>query len=102
MNITTIARLDQLVPISKARSNLPTLVEEVTESKFFVLAKKYQPKAALIDLGFLEKLLEVYRAWQREQDFAELDKLRSSLPTYKLSQVEKDIVNTLHAIREAA
>lgn len=102
MNITTTIRADQLVPISKARANLSTLVENVGDKGFFVLVRKYQPKAALIDLKFLEKLLTAYHHWCREQDFASLDKLRKSIPVYKSSEVEKDIKDAIRAVRKTS
>lgn len=100
MNITSAIRADQLVPVSKARATLPTLIENVVDNGFFVLVKKYQPKAALIDLKFLEKLLTTYHQWRREQDFASLDKLRGSIPVYKTSEIEKDIKDAIKAVRK--
>ena len=98
MNITATIKVNQLIPISKARASLPTLVEDVTKSDFFVLVKKYQPKAALIDIKFLEKLLNTYQLWCREQDFASLEKLRQSIPVYKASEVEEDIKDAIRTV----
>ena len=100
MNITSTIRADQLVPVSKARATLPTLIDNVVDHGFFVLVKKYQPKAALIDLKFLGKLLTTYHQWHREQDFASLDKLRESIPVYKTSETEKDIKDAIKAVRK--
>lgn len=99
MNIASLVRVNQLVPISKARASLPTLVEEVSKKDFLVLVRKYKPKAALVNLDFLENLLRVYYQWRREQDFATLDKIRESVPTYKAGEVEEDIKNALTEIR---
>lgn len=99
MNITSLARADQLVPMSKARASLPSLVEKLGDIEFFVLVKKYQPKAALVDLKFLAKLLEKYKHWQRERDFAELEGLMNSMPTFDSDEIEKDILNAVKAVR---
>lgn len=101
MNITSIARAEQLIPISQARTNLPALIEAVSENDFFVLVKKYQPKAALVNLDFLEKLLDIYHNWRKQQDWAALDNLRDSLPTNNSSVIERDITHALQAIRKA-
>jgi hypothetical protein len=100
MNITNIARADQLIPISKARALLPSLVNDVAKSDFFVLVKKYKPKAALVHLDFLNKLLDVYYRWKRQQDFSTLNKIRESIPTYKSDEVEKNIKNAIADIRK--
>jgi hypothetical protein len=99
MNISSIARANQVIPVSKARATLPALIETVSKKDFYILAKKYKPKAALVDLAFLEKLLLVYNNWRVKQDFSKLDELRSSIPIYKSTEVERDIKNALANVR---
>lgn len=101
MNITNIARADQLIPISKARSSLSSLVEKIDEVDFLVLVKKYKPKAALVDLNFLGKLLDTYHQWKKQQDFSTLEKIRESIPTFKSGEAEKDIKNAIQAVRHS-
>lgn len=100
MNMIDLVRVNQLIPISKARASLSTLVEEVSQKDFFLLVKKYKPKAALVDLKFFDKLLEIYYRWKREQDFLSLEKIRTSIPVYKTGEVEKDIKDALKEIRK--
>lgn len=100
MNITSYTKVNQLIPVSQARASLPSLLEEVSKKDFFVLVKKYKPKAVLADLRFFEKLIEVYEKWKRKQDFALLKEIRQSVPVYKSKEVEKDIKNALQAVRK--
>lgn len=102
MNITSLARADQMIPMSKARTGLPSLVEKLDDVDFFVLVKKYQPKAALVNLNFLTKLIKRYHQWQREADFEELEKMMDSIPTFDSEEVERDIANAVKAVRHAA
>ena len=101
MNILSIIRADQFVPISKARSTLSSLIEDIGEKNFLVLVRKYKPKAALVDLSYFEKLLEVYQKWTREQDFATLSKIKKSIPAYSEREVEKDISYAIQKVRGA-
>ena len=99
MKLTSIISLDQTVPVSEARATLPKLIEKVKNMNFLVLVKKYKPKAALVDLSFLEKLISVYREWEKYHSFSELDKIRQKVPLYPEKEVEKDISYALKKIR---
>lgn len=101
MNILSITKADQYIPISKARSVLSSLIDNIGDKNFLVFVKKYEPKAALVDLSFFEKLLEVYQRWTREQDFTALEKIKKSAPSYLEKEVEEDISNALKKIRAA-
>lgn len=100
MNIDATIKANQLISISEARARLSSLVDEAAQKDFFVLLKKYQPKAAIINLSFLEKLLSVYQKWIREQEFIALDKIRNSIPDYKSSEIEQDIENAVRKVRK--
>lgn len=52
MNIST----DNIIPITKARSMLGDLAEKVEKDDFIVLTKGGAPKAALVDIEYLNKL----------------------------------------------
>ena len=45
-----------IIPISKARATLSDLTEKVSGSEIVVLTKSGRPKAALVDVVYLEKL----------------------------------------------
>ena len=101
MNITSMSTADQMIPVSEARSNLSSLIKKVGESDYFVLVNKYKPKAALINIYYLEKLMKVYNDWKREQDFLFLDKMRESLPKFDEGIIENDIKEAIKAVRSA-
>lgn len=46
----------KIIPISQARSQLGTLVNEAKGSNFLLLTKGGKPTAALVDIDYLEKL----------------------------------------------
>lgn len=91
-----------MIPMSKARAGLPSLVKKLDDTDFFVLVKKYQPQAALVDLKFFSKVLSKYRQWLRQRDFDEVEKMMDSLPTFDSEEVERDIANAVKAVRHAA
>lgn len=99
MNILSFIQADQFIPISKARSTLSSLIEDIGEKNFLVLVRKYKPKAALVDLSFLEKLLAVYQKWTRDQDFATLSQIKKSFPSYPEREIEKDISYAIKKVR---
>lgn len=47
-----------IVPITKARSNLSSLTQKVKGEQYIVLTKGGSPKAALVDIDYLKKLEE--------------------------------------------
>ena len=47
-----------IVPITKARSNLSSLTQKVKGEQYIVLTKGGSPKAALVDINYLKKLEE--------------------------------------------
>jgi len=93
--------LDQVVPISTARSRLSQLVDQIQDEDFVVVSKKYQPQAALVSLAFFKQLLQIYQRWQREQDFQKLEVLRDKLPSRKPAQVQQDIAAALKTVRKS-
>ena len=102
MKIINYTKANQLIPVSRARAILPTLIEKVEQENYFVIVKKYKPKAALVNLDFLSKLVSIYQQWKRKQDFTTLEEIRESIPSFKPQEVEKDIKNALKAVRKTA
>lgn len=101
MNGTTLT-LDRVVPISKARSNLADLVSRLNKTRVVVVSNKYKPAAALVSIPYLEKLLAMARAWQRDQDFRRLDQLRERLPERSPHEVANDVDAALHMVRHGS
>lgn len=99
MNGTTLT-LDQVVPISKARSDLSGLIGRLKKKQLVVVSQKYRPAAALVSIPYLEKLLTVYRAWQRDQDFRRLDALRDRLPMRSSDKVAADVEEAIASVRQ--
>lgn len=91
--------LDKIIPVSKARANFSDLLDKVKDEEYLILSKRYKPKAALVDLDFLGKLINVYRSWQRKQDFSTLEEIRESIPSYSEKEVKKDIAQALKNLR---
>ena len=55
-----------IIPITKARGKLGTLAEKAKERKYIILTKGGEPKAALVDIAYLEKLeKEVAKIYQQ-------------------------------------
>lgn len=100
MNKPISITLDKIVSVSQARSNLSQLLDKVRDKDFLVLSKRYKPKAALVDLDFLAKLIDIYRRWQRKQDFATLEEIRQSIPLYSEEEIQKDVARALKKIRK--
>lgn len=50
-----------IVSITKARGNLGALAEKVSGENYIVLTKGSNPRAALVDVNYLEKLQETAR-----------------------------------------
>jgi len=61
----------KVVPVSEARAHLPSLLEKIKGKEYLILAKRYQPKAALVDLDYFNKLISIYQAMQKEPDFGD-------------------------------
>lgn len=51
-----------IVPISDARSRLSDLAEILAEERFVVLTKAGKPKAALVDVDYLDRLQKQVKA----------------------------------------
>ena len=100
MNITSISTADKLIPVSKARSNLSKLMEKLEKTDYFVLVNKYKPKAALVSLPYLEKLMKIYNDWSKKKDFDELDRIRREIPVIPEEEVERDIAYALKQVRK--
>lgn len=45
-----------IIPITKARSNLGNLAEKVAKENYIILTKDGSPKAALVDISYLMNL----------------------------------------------
>jgi len=43
---------------------------------------KYQPKAALVDLSYFEKLISIYKEWGKYKNFSKLKKIRQKVPEH--------------------
>jgi prevent-host-death family protein len=49
--------LDQIIPITQARSRLSELVEKTENKHFWILTKGGKPRAALVDVDYLDQLV---------------------------------------------
>ena len=49
--------LDQIIPLTTARSRLSELVEKTYNNRFWVLTKSGKPRVALVDVEYLDKLM---------------------------------------------
>ncbi len=52
---------NNIIPITKARGKLGDLAEKVTGENYVVFTKGGNPKAALVDINYLNKLQKVVR-----------------------------------------
>ena len=100
MDKTLQVSLDQIVPFSKARADLSSLLEKLAKKDYFVIAKKYQPKAAVVSIPYLTKLQRVYNEFRREKRFEKV--LAVGLRNLDVSpeQVEKDVAEAIRQVRE--
>lgn len=58
--------INDIIPITKARSILGDLAKKVTKSRYIILTKGGQPKAAIVDLKYLNRLQsEVDKIFQK-------------------------------------
>lgn len=101
MNGTTLT-FDQVVSISKVRSDLSGLIGRLKKKQLVLVSQKYRPAAALVSIPYLEKLLAVYSAWQRDQDFRRLEALRDRLPTRSSGQVARDVEDAVASVRQSS
>lgn len=99
MNSTNIS-FDQVVPISQVRNNLAGLISNLKDDDYMLVSQKYRSKAALVSLPLFNKLLLVYKKWQREQDFQTLSEIKNSLPTRNYSQIRKDVDRAVQEVRK--
>ena len=49
--------LDQTIPVTQARSRLSELIEKTYNNHFWVLTKGGKPRAALVDVDYLDQLI---------------------------------------------
>lgn len=55
-----------IIPITKARSNLGNLAEKVAKDNYIILTKDGSPKAALVDIAYLTNLeKQVRKAYKK-------------------------------------
>lgn len=99
MNVTS-ASFDQVIPISQVRNNLAGLINNLKDDDFMLVSQKYRSKAALVSLPLFNKLLTVYKKWQREQDFQTLSEIKNSLPARNYSQIQKDVDKAIQEVRK--
>lgn len=90
---------DQIIPFSKARANLSSLINMVKSKDYVIIAKKYQPEAALINLKFLEKLLRAWKEWERYEAFKVVDEVRAKNLDKTEKEVERDVAEAIAAVR---
>lgn len=91
--------LDQIIPFSKARANLSSLIDKLGKKNYFVIAKKYTPAAALVDIKFLSRLLKAKYELEREASFQIFDEIRAQNKDKSLKEVEKDVTEAVRAVR---
>ncbi len=53
--------IDRIVPVNEASSRLREIVEGAVGDQFWVIAENGQPRAAVVDVQFLNQLIR--RAW---------------------------------------
>lgn len=53
--------LSNIIPVTKARSKLGDLAEKVSGENYIVLTKGGSPKAAIVDISYLNKLQQEIR-----------------------------------------
>lgn len=99
MNVTSVS-FDQVIPISQVRNNLAGLINNLKDDDFMLVSQKYRSKAALVSLPLFNKLLTVYKKWQREQDFQTLSEIKNSLPARNYSQIQKDVDKAIQEVRK--
>lgn len=62
MNIPT----STIIPVTKARGKLGALTEKISKDNYIILTKGGNPKAALVDIGYLDALQrDVIRIYQK-------------------------------------
>lgn len=93
--------LDQIIPFSQARANLAEVIDKAKNRQFLVVTKRQKPEIALINTIFLDKLISVYKNWQREREFAEIMNLALK-DSVSESQVMLDAVEAVTAVRKLA
>ena len=49
--------LNQIIPLTQARSRLSELVEKTHNTRFWVLTKGGKPRVALVDVAYLDELM---------------------------------------------
>ena len=55
-----------IIPVTEARSKLGDLTEEVSKDRYIILTKAGKPKAAIVDINYLNKLQdEVRKIYQK-------------------------------------
>ena len=53
--------LDRIVSVTEARSRLREIIEQTSDDQFWVLTSRGKPRAALVDIDYLDQLIR--RAW---------------------------------------
>jgi prevent-host-death family protein len=53
--------LDRIVSVTEARSRLREIIEQTSDDQFWVLTWRGKPRAALVDIEYLDQLIR--RAW---------------------------------------
>jgi len=56
--------LDRIVPLAEASLRLREIIESAVGDQFWVIAENDQPRAAIVDVQFLNRLIR--RAWFNE------------------------------------
>lgn len=91
---------DQIVPFSKARANLSSLIDTLKKEEYVVITKKYQPKAALVRLEFLEKMFLAWERWKRAEAFRVVDEIRALNEDKDPEKVERDVQKAIDDFRQ--
>jgi len=53
--------LDRVIPLTEARARLSEIINKTVGDKFWVLTRRGKPKVAVVDVDYLEQLMQ--RAW---------------------------------------
>lgn len=92
--------LSQTEPISSLPRDYASFLRRAKrKNEPVVFLKRNKPVAALLDWKLMKRLISVYQAWQRVQDFSALETVRQEIPDYSEKEVKQDIDRALKAVR---
>lgn len=91
---------DQIVPFSKARANLSSLINTLKRKEYVIITKKYRPEAALVNLEFLNRLFLAWEKWKKAEAFMVVDEIRALNEDKDSEEAERDIQEVIDDFRQ--